>query len=284
MNLDNSINYIKNSSQAFTITVGNYKGGSGKTSNSILIAYKLAEFGLKTLVVDLDPQTNATKALLLTKSNQSNNISPVKKTIMAGVADGSLENLPVKILKNLYLLPSFTDFEDFPKFILKNTKNDYEETHVLEPLLKPLKQKFDIIILDVPPMSKEVTENAIVASNYTLISFQTQERSLTGAENYITALLNYKDKYELKIDILGILPVLQNKTGSVDQAMLRAVKEKFGEENIFKAVVPHMERIKRFDITGITDRDRFDKAVMNKYDEVTKEFIIRLATFSQEEG
>lgn len=54
--------------------------------------------------------------------------------------------------------------------------------------------------------------------------------------------------------------------------------EKFGEDNIFKSVVPHMERIKRFDITGITNHDRFDKTVIEKYDEVTKEFIIRLSS------
>lgn len=284
MNLDDSLQYIKNHKDALIITVGNYKGGAGKTSNSILIAYKLAKFGIKTLVADLDPQTNATKALLLTKSNQSENITTVKNTIMSGVAEGSFENLPIKILDNLYLLPSFTDFEDFPKYIYKNTTNEYEESHILKPLFQPLKKEYDVILLDVPPMSKEVTENAIVTSDYTLISFQTQERSLTGAENYIADLLKYKDRFDLKIDIVGILPVLQNKTGSVDQAMLRAVKEKFGEDNLFKSIVPHMERIKRFDITGITDHDRFDKAVMDKYEEVTKEFVIRLANIDNEEG
>lgn len=54
--------------------------------------------------------------------------------------------------------------------------------------------------------------------------------------------------------------------------------EKFGEENIFKSIIPHMERIKRLDITGITNHDRFDKTVIDKYDEVTKEFIIRLSS------
>lgn len=284
MNFEDSKQYILNHKRAFVITVGNYKGGAGKTSNSILIAYKLSKMCIKTLVADLDPQTNATKALLLTKSNQSDSITTVKNTIMAGVAEGSFENLPIKILNNLYLLPSFTDFEDFPKYIYKNAATEYEESHVLKPLFQPLKKKFNVILLDVPPMSKEVTENALVASDYTLISFQTQERSLTGAENYIADLLKYKDKFNLNIDIMGILPVLQNKAGSVDQAMLRAVKEKFGEENLFHSIVPHMERIKRFDITGITDHDRFDKSVMDKYEEVTQEFVCRLANIDQEEG
>ncbi|WP_232310827.1 MULTISPECIES: ParA family protein [Pediococcus] len=271
------LNNLLNRKKGLVITVGNYKGGAGKTSNSILIAYQLSKLGVSTLVVDLDPQTNATKALLLTKSaNDPDNINTVDKTIMYGVASKDFRDLPVKILSNLYLLPSFTDFQDFPKYVYQHANTTYDEALILRPLIEPLKDTFDVILLDVPPMSKEVTENAVVASDYTLISFQTQERSLTGAENYISDLLKYKDAYMLDIDILGILPVLQNKNGSVDKAMLDAAKSAFGWDLIFKTVIPHMERIKRFDITGITDRDRFDKKVMEKYKSVTGELIQRI--------
>ncbi|ARN94037.1 ATPase (plasmid) [Levilactobacillus brevis] len=277
MNEQKTIDNLANRRKGLVITVGNYKGGAGKTSNSILIAYQLSKLGVKTLVIDLDPQTNATKALLLTKSaNDPDNINTVDKTIMYGVSNQSFRDLPVKIINNLYLLPSFTDFQDFPKYVYQHTNRSYDEALILKPLIDPLKDTFDIILLDVPPMSKEVTENAVVASNYTLISFQTQERSLTGAENYISDLLKYKDTYSLDIDILGILPVLQNKNGSVDTAMLEAAKDAFGDDLVFKTVIPHMERIKRFDITGITDRDRFDKKVMEKYKLVASEFAQRV--------
>lgn len=277
MNEQKTIDNLANRRKGLVITVGNYKGGAGKTSNSILIAYQLSKLGVKTLVIDLDPQTNATKALLLTKSaNDPDNINTVDKTIMYGVSNQSFRDLPVKIINNLYLLPSFTDFQDFPKYVYQHTNRSYDEALILKPLIDPLKDTFDIILLDVPPMSKEVTENAVVASDYTLISFQTQERSLTGAENYISDLLKYKDTYSLDIDILGILPVLQNKNGSVDTAMLEAAKDAFGDDLVFKTVIPHMERIKRFDITGITDRDRFDKKVMEKYKLVASEFAQRI--------
>lgn len=277
MNEQKTIDNLANRRKGLVITVGNYKGGAGKTSNSILIAYQLSKLGVKTLVIDLDPQTNATKALLLTKSaNDPDNINTVDKTIMYGVSNQSFRDLPVKIINNLYLLPSFTDFQDFPKYVYQHTNRSYDEALILKPLIDPLKDTFDIILLDVPPMSKEVTENAVVASDYTLISFQTQERSLTGAENYISDLLKYKDTYSLDIDILGILPVLQNKNGSVDTAMLEAAKNAFGDDLVFKTVIPHMERIKRFDITGITDRDRFDKKVMEKYKLVASEFAQRV--------
>ncbi|WP_375803761.1 ParA family protein, partial [Leuconostoc falkenbergense] len=90
--------------------------------------------------------------------------------------------------------------------------------------------------------------------------------------------LIYKDKFNLNIDVVGILPVLQNKKGTVDNAMLNMAKESFGDDLVFKSVIPHMERIKRFDITGITDKDRFDRKVMQTYEIATNEFIEKINT------
>lgn len=267
----------KNRKDGLILTVGNYKGGAGKTSNSTLMGYTLAKKGERILLVDLDPQTNATKSLLLTKSAlEKDNIMTINKTIMSGVASGSLLDLPVTIMPNLDLLPSYPDFGDFSKYVYKHSSSNEEEVSILKPLLDDLKPNYDLIILDIPPMNREVTANATVASDYTLISFQTQERSLTGAENYINDLLMYKDKYNLDIDVVGILPVLQNRQGSVDNIMLNMAKNIFGNDLVFESVIPHMERIKRFDITGITDKDRFDKKVMQTYEIATNEFISKL--------
>ncbi|WP_141009445.1 ParA family protein, partial [Listeria monocytogenes] len=67
-------------------TVGNYKGGAGKTTNVVLLAYKLAKKGLKVCVLDLDPQSNATKSLLLTKSSlYQDEVVTIEKTLMTGI-------------------------------------------------------------------------------------------------------------------------------------------------------------------------------------------------------
>ncbi len=92
-----------NRKQAITLTVGNFKGGVGKTTNSILIAYTLAQKGIKTLVIDLDPQANATKTLTLTKLNQDEDgILTFEKTLMRGIADNKIDDLPIKIIDNLF--------------------------------------------------------------------------------------------------------------------------------------------------------------------------------------
>ncbi|QEA46673.1 ParA family protein (plasmid) [Leuconostoc citreum] len=272
-----------NRKQAITLTVGNFKGGVGKTTNSILIAYTLAQKGIKTLVIDLDPQANATKTLTLTKLNQDEDgILTFEKTLMRGIADNKIDDLPIKIIDNLFLMPSNIDFEEFAKFLYQNTDNQTDEDFYFSKLLDPIKESFDIIIIDVPPMSKEITRNAVTSSDYVLISLQTQEHSLTGAENYIEELNKLNEKYDLNLTVVGLLPVLLKNTGTVDEYIIENAKEIFGESNIFSTIVPQMERIKRFDINGITNHDRHDSKVLQKYNEVTDELITRLNFYEKE--
>ncbi|MFT8610029.1 MAG: ParA family protein [Liquorilactobacillus nagelii] len=266
-------------SKALTFIIGNQKGGVGKTTNTYLIAYTLAKWGIKTLVADLDPQSNSTKTLMLTKSQNTDTVNTVNKTLMRGVQEKDLTDLPVKILDNLYLLPSYIDFEDFPKYLYKNTKTDYEETHLLEPLFEPLKKDYDVIILDVPPLSIEVTRNAVIFSDYVVISLQTHDDSLSGAEEYVKTLVRLKGQYDLPVEVLGFLPMLHDRRGAVDQLVIDSAKEEFGDDLVFNTIVPQMARIKRFPINGITNTDRFDKKVLNKYEEVTDEFLQRLLDF-----
>lgn len=272
-----------NRKQAITLTVGNFKGGVGKTTNSILIAYTLAQKGIKTLVIDLDPQANATKTLTLTKLNQDEDgILTFEKTLMRGIADNKIDDLPIKIIDNLFLMPSNIDFEEFAKFLYQNTDNQTDEDFYFSKLLNPIKESFDIIIIDVPPMSKEITRNAVTSSDYVLISLQTQEHSLTGAENYIEELNKLNEKYDLNLTVVGLLPVLLKNTGTVDEYIIENAKEIFGQSNIFSTIVPQMERIKRFDINGITNHDRHDLKVLQKYNEVTDELITRLNFYEKE--
>ena len=268
--------FFKEQSRAITLTIGNQKGGVGKTTNTYLIAYVLSQFGINTLVVDLDPQSNSTKTLMLTKSKDNDEINTINKTIMRGVEERDFTDLPVNIQPHLDLLPSYIDFEDFTKYLYKNTSTEYEETHLLEPLIDPLKDKYDIILLDVPPLNIETTKNAVVCSDYVLVSLQTQEDSLSGAESYINTLLNLKQQYSLPVEIIGFLAVLSEKRNSVDQLILQSAKDEFGEDIIFQTIVPQMARIKRFPIKGITEHDYYDRQVINIENTVTHELIERL--------
>ncbi|MBC1572683.1 ParA family protein [Listeria sp. FSL L7-1426] len=275
---------MKQKNKAIVLTVGNYKGGAGKTSNTVLIAYELAKKGLKTLVIDLDPQSNATKCLLLTKSGlYPDEVVTIDKTLMTGIAERKIDGLEVQIMDNLFLLPSYIDFEDFPKFLYKTTNTKEEEDYYIKNIFDPLELKYDIILIDVPPMSKAVTRNAVICSDYVLISLQTHERSLSGAENYVQELNSLNLEYDLDLEVVGVLPVLHKNNGSVDKYIMKTATETFGKENLFDIVIPQMERIKRFDVNGITEKDRYDEKVISFFNNVSDELLERIHYFETQE-
>ena len=271
---------------AKVITYGNFKGGTGRTTNSAMMAYMLSKLGYKTLLADLDPQANATSLYLHTKQRITNNIVTFDKTLMSAIADEDLSDIIIEIKDNLYLLPSFADFTSFPLFLEKKFPNSQlKRVTFLKGLIEKIKDDYDFILIDVPPTLSTYTDSALLASDYTIIVLQTQERSLVGAEAYVGYLQELVDNYDANFDILGVLPVLLKNNSKVDEATLDTAKEKFGEENLFKNLVKNMERLKRYDIVGIVDSDLdnkydiHDKRVMALYKKVTEEMLSRLKEF-----
>lgn len=268
---------------AKVITYGNFKGGTGKTTNSAMMAYVLSKLGYRTLLADLDPQANATALYLRTKQRITNDVVSFDKTLMSAIADEDLSDIIIEIKDNLYLLPSFADFTSFPLFLEKKFPNSQlERVTFLKGLIDKIKDDYDFILIDIPPTLSTYTDSALLASDYTIIVLQTQERSLVGAEAYIGYLQELIDNYGANFDVLGVLPVLLKNNSKVDEATLNTAKEKFGEENLFKNLVKNMERLKRYDIIGIVDSDLggkhdiHDKRVMALYKKVTEEMISRL--------
>ncbi|PKR83068.1 ParA family protein [Heyndrickxia camelliae] len=264
------------------ITFGNFKGGTGKTTNCTMIGYTLAKKGYKVLVLDQDPQANATALYMKTRSRMGSE-AVIEKTLMTAMSEGDLSGIIIEVMENLYLLPSYADYTSLPLFLEKKFPNDLlARSSYLSKLLDPLKDKFDFILIDVPPTLSVYTDSALLASDYTVIVLQTQERSLVGAEAYVSYLQELIDNYQADFDILGVLPVLLKNNAAVDLNTIENAKEKFGEENLFSTIVKNMERLKRYDMIGIVDpetdpqADMHDKRVMELYQEVTNELLERL--------
>ena len=259
------------------ITFGNFKGGTGKTSNATMIGYQLAQQGHKTLLLDLDPQGNATNLYLKTKEVESGKVAIFEKTLMAAIRDEDLLSTIVPIKDNLDLIPSAADFALYPRFMEK-ISNYADRVYYLAGLVKPLRDKYEYIIVDIPPTISLITDSALVMSDYCVIVLQTHERSLQGAESFVNYM---RDEiiglYQAPtLDVVGILPVLLKNGAPVDISTLKAAQNIFGEKNIFKNTIRTMERLKRYDITGITLEDMHDKRVNEKYKEVTDELISRM--------
>lgn len=278
---------------ALNICLGNYKGGVGKTKNTVMIAYSLAKMGKKCLVLDLDPQGNATTVLVRTKQNQeTGKVFNFEKTLMGAVQDENISEVLVNIMPNLSLLPSYIDFANYSTFLdlkfgLVDSKNPNFSSIVdkkikyLSSLVKPLEEKFDFIFFDVPPTKSYITDSAVMASDYVLIILQTQELSLDGATQYLQDLQSLAETHGGNFEICGVLPVLMDGRASLDKLVLKHAAEVFGKGNIFDLKVPNMSRLKRFDNTGIQEKDQFDRKVLGFYKRVTNEFLKRISFFEE---
>lgn len=270
---------------AKTITCGNFKGGVGKTSNTLLLAYTLSKMEKNVLVVDLDPQANGTDLLLATMTNVYQQKPEFKETLFEAIKSNKPDEALIHVKPNLDLLPSYSDLQSYEKFLYDEYKTDYEQDHHFSNFIKDLKEKYDFVFFDIPPQLNKFTDSALVASDYVVIILQTQERALKGAEKYVQHLLELQDDYNLNLDLLGILPVLQQNGSELDLDVISDAIASFGSANMFNTHIKQMARIKRFDRTGITDnvRDINDKRVHAIYAELADELLSRIEIFEKGE-
>lgn len=266
---------------------GNFKGGVGKTTNSVMVAYELARKGYKTLVCDLDPQANSTQLLRRTYVLQHNKELDVPKTMMLALQEEDLKSTVVNIMDNLYLIPSHKDFVSYPDFLefkFLPTLENYKEKRIayFNDQLKQFEEKFDYIIFDVPPTLSVFTDTALYSSDFVVIVLQTQQRSFNGAEAFWEYLQTFYNNYNHSdFDIAGVLPVLLKNNSRLDNQIIVDAKETFGQDTLFNTVIKHMERLKRYDRIGISEQnftelnDFHDRKVHTLYTQLVNEIIER---------
>lgn len=268
---------------AYVITTGNFKGGVGKTTNSVMLSYTLSKMDKKVLLIDLDPQANATDLLLNTMTNIYKKKPVFKETLFESIKNNNPNEALINVKDNLDLLPSYSDLQQYEHYLYESFSDDFSQDHHLTNFIKEIKEKYDFVFLDIPPQLNKFTDNALVASDFVIVILQTQERALKGAEKYIDHLLQLQDDYKLNIDLLGILPVLQQNGSELDLDVLQDATEIFSKSNLFNTHIKQMNRLKRFDRTGITDntKDIHDKRVHAIYSELISELIERINIFNK---
>lgn len=264
---------------ATTMSFANFKGGVGKTSSTALVGYNLAQLGKKVLIIDFDAQANITSLLLKTKA-ADDDIITIDKSLMGAINDQiPLSEIIIPINDNLDLIPNAVDFSMYTRFLERNFDKEIEKVAFFKNLIEPLRNKYDFIFIDVPPTLSLLNDTAFYACDQIVVVLQTQERSLAGAEIFITYLQETLiNEFHSTVDILGILPVLSKKGSRIDEEILKEATKEFGNDNLFATKVSIMERIKRMDMTGISnnEKDVHDQRVHNIYKEVGTEIIERL--------
>ncbi|MDA9470590.1 AAA family ATPase [Enterococcus sp. 5H] len=270
---------------ARTITLGNLKGGVGKTTNAVLVAFQAAMQGIKTLLIDLDTSEDATDLIFTTMINVLDKEPNYETTLYKAME----ENLPAKeviidVMDNLDFIPSNEDFQNYGKLLDDRCNSQKEKDFYLDNYLESIKSEYDLIILDVPPSINIYTDSALVTSDYVVVVLQTQRKAFRKSKKFIEYISKLRETYELGFVTLGVLEVLLKADSEYDEQVIYQAEEYFGQENIFNDQIKDMRRIKRFDWSGITSekRDPHDNQVHRLYGRVLNDMLNRIYRLESE--
>lgn len=210
------------------IAVTNQKGGVGKTTTSVNLSACLAYEGKKTLLVDCDPQSNATSGLGYDQRDYSLSLY----NCLINPADTKSAIINTKF-KNLYLLPSSSDLS------AAEIELAFEENResFLKAALHSIKNDFDYIIIDAPPALGMITINVMTACDSVLIPIQCEYYALEGLSQLISTVRKIKKTYNRNIEIEGVLGTMYDGRTNLSIQVLDEVKKYF-PDLVYKSIIP----------------------------------------------
>lgn len=252
---------------ATVISVTNQKGGVGKTTSAINIAYYLAKMGHKTLLIDFDPQGNATSGLGIDKASLEMTMADVileTKTLREVIMETSH--------KNLYLAPSMPT--------LANTEVELAQANRRFTRLKNAidnAPEFEFIIIDSPPSLSLLTVNGLIAARYVLLPVQAEFYALEGLGQLLETMKLVRKSMNPTLDLIGVLPTMVDSRTSLSTQVLAEIHKHFPGK-VFKTNIPRNVRLAEAPSHGlpIGAYDRFSKGA-RAYKSVTKEVMGRVS-------
>ncbi len=214
------------------IGVLNNKGGTGKTTTAVNTSAALAQRGRKTLLVDLDPQGNATTGLGLEKATLTSTVYNVLSQTRRAE-----EVVMETRVENLSILPSNLDLAGAEVELSSTPGREY----ILREALATLKDKYDNIVIDCPPNIGLLTLNALVSSNLILIPVQCEFYPMEGLPTLLKVMDLVKSRLKANFDFRILLTMYDNRT-ALSRRVLEQVKVNFGSR-VLKNVIPRSVRM-----------------------------------------
>ncbi|GGE30049.1 chromosome partitioning protein ParA [Marinithermofilum abyssi] len=250
------------------ITFGQQKGGAAKTTSAAVTAYLLS-MDQKVLLVDFDPQGNATELITQMPTKEFEG-----KSVMEAIRKGEAADFVYNVMENFWLLPATDDLSEFASYIYDEAQIPKgKRAKVLQKTLASIMNRFDYIIIDTPPSLGELTVNALATSDYVVVMFEPSKFCYSAIERFLVDTLDIKERANSSLEVAGILPVLLDFRRGDIKDYLELIEEEY-PGLMFDTKIKRKAATARLSISGFLNNPELTQAA-EPYDLFVEELLER---------
>ena len=220
------------------ITIANRKGGVGKTTTTLNLAYSLKELGKKVLVIDLDPQANLTRCFDVGNTENIKNIGHLLMTEME--EESYLVEDYTKSYDEIDIIPSSIYLSAVETQMRVETGSE----RILSEIVNQIKECYDYVLIDTSPSLNILTINALCASDSVLITADTQLFAIVGISELLKTIQKIKKRVNASLKIKGILLTMCDNRTNLSKLLTQQVEEMYqGKIEVFQTKIPKTVKV-----------------------------------------